>query len=202
MKLLHIDSSVLGANSVSRALTADIVAAQRAAQPGIEVTYRDLAADPLGHLSLAHLGALQGAVPADPAAQRDVAAGQAALAELQAADVIVLGAPMYNFTIPTQLKAWIDRVLIAGVTFRYTERGPEGLLVGKRAFVAVSRGGFYHSGSPAESLEHVETYLRGVLAFVGITEVTFVRADGIALGPEQREKALDGARGEVARLAA
>lgn len=202
MKLLHIDSSILGDASVSRLLSADVVAAQRAAHPGLEVTYCDLGAAPIGHLSGAHLAAAQGAVPADPAVQRDVEAGRAALDEFLAADVVVIGAPMYNFGVPSQLKAWIDRIAIAGVTFRYTEAGPEGLAGGKRIIVASSQGGFYGPGTPAAPMEHQESYLRAVFGFLGVKHVTFVRAEGVALGFKAREQAIEAARDTLTRLAA
>jgi FMN-dependent NADH-azoreductase len=109
---------------------------------------------------------------------------------------------MYNFGVASQLKAWIDRIAVAGKTFRYTEKGPEGLAGGKKAIVASSRGGFYGPGSPAASLEHQESYLRGVFGFLGITDVTFVRAEGVALGTEARDKAIEAARAEVTKLAA
>ena len=203
MKLLHLDSSILGPNSVSRAISAEIVAQQVALHPGIDVVYRDLAADTALHLSGAHLAAWQGAPVADATLGKDLASGGAYLDELFAAGIIVIGAPMYNFTVPTQLKAWIDRVVVAGKTFRYGENGaPIGLLRGKKAFIASSRGGVYAAGSPAAALEHHETYLTGILAFMGITDVTIVRAEGIALGPEAREAALAKARAEIAALAA
>jgi FMN-dependent NADH-azoreductase len=202
MKLLHIDSSILGQGSVSRALSAEVVAAQRVSHPGIEVTYRDLATDPIDHLTGAHLAAFQGATPADEAVQRDIASGQAALDEFLAADIVVVGAPMYNFGISSQLKAWIDRIAVAGKTFRYTEKGPEGLAGGKKVVVASSRGGFYGPGTAAAPMEHQESYLRAVFGFFGITDVAFVRAEGVALGAEAREKAIEAARGEVTRLAA
>ena len=123
------------------------------------------------------------------------------LDEFLAADTIVIGAPMYNFTLPTQLKAWLDRILVAGTTFRYTENGPEGLAGGKRVVIALARGGFYDAGSPASALEHLESYLRGVFGFIGI-EPEFVAADGLAIGPEQRESAIAQALGETVRLAA
>ena len=198
MKLLHIDSSILGAHSVSRTLSAEIVAAEQARLPGLEVTYRDLDAQPLGHLSGAHLAAGQGIAPDTADLQADVASGQAALEEFLAADIVVVGAPMYNFGVSSQLKAWIDRVAIAGKTFRYTEKGPEGLAGGKRVIVASSRGGFYGPGSATSALDHQETYLRGVFGFFGIDDVTFIRAEGIALGADQRAKALEDARREIA----
>ena len=124
MKLLHVDSSIFGEGSVSRVLSAEVVAAQRALHPGIEVTYRDLAADPLGHLTKSHFSALKSGPPADRESVRDVAAGRAALDEFLGAEILVVGAPMYNFSIPSQLKAWIDRLAVPGKTFRYTKNGP------------------------------------------------------------------------------
>src|SRR5271156_4620826 len=149
MLLLHIDSSILGPNSVSRSLSAAIVEQQKALHPGIAVIYRDLAAAAPLHLSGAHLAAWQGAAPTDETVAADVANGTALLDELFAADIIVIGAPMYNFSIPSQLKAWIDRLLIAGKSFRYTANGPEGLLpAGKKVFIASARGGAYVPGTP------------------------------------------------------
>ena len=131
----------------------------------------------------------------------DAFADTSVLDEFLAADTIVIGAPMYNFTLPSQLKAWIDRILIAGKTFRYTANGPEGLAGGKRVIVALARGGFYDASSPAASLEHLETYLRGVFNFIGI-EPEFVAADGLAVSPEQREESISQALGTTIRLAA
>jgi len=192
MKLLHIDSSVLGPHSVSRQVSAAIVERLRQATPGLEVTYRDLASVPLAHLTGSHLAAGQGAVP-EAALLQDLAAGQAVLEEFLAADIVVLGAPMYNFTIPSQLKAWIDRVLVAGKTFKYGAAGVEGLAGNKRVIIAVSRGGFYGAGTPAAVGEHLETYLRWVFGFIGVQNPEFISADGIQVGPEHREKALAGA---------
>jgi len=190
MKLLHVDASILGANSASRQVSAAVVERLRAAQPGLEVTYRDLAAQPLTHLSGEHLAAAQGATPESPALQRDLANSQAVLEEFLAADTVVIGAPMYNFTIPSQLKAWIDRILVAGKTFRYSEKGPEGLAGSKRVIIAISRGGFYGPGSAASALEHLESYLRSVFAFIGVTNLEVIVAEGLQVGPEQREKSL------------
>ena len=192
MKLLHIDSSVLGPHSVSRQVSAAITDRLRRATPQLEIVYRDLTATPLAHLSGSHLAASQGATP-EAALLPDIVAGQAVLNEFLAADIVVLGAPMYNFTIPSQLKAWIDRIVIAGKTFKYGAQGPEGLAGGKRVIIAVSRGGFYGAGTPMAVGEHLETYLRWVFGFIGITNPEFVYADGIQLGPEHREKALAGA---------
>ena len=189
MKLLHLDSSVLGPHSVSRQVSAAIVERLKKANPRLDVTYRDLTATPLAHLSGSHLAAGQGATP-DASLQDDIAAGQAVLEEFLAADIVVLGAPMYNFTIPSQLKAWIDRILVAGETFKYSAAGVEGLAGNKRVIVAISRGGFYGAGTPAAVGEHLETYLRWVLGFIGVKNPEFISADGIQVGPEHREKAV------------
>jgi FMN-dependent NADH-azoreductase len=192
MKLLHIDSSVLGPHSVSRKVSAAIVDRLRKATPGLEIAYRDLSSTPLAHLSGAYLAAAQGAAP-DASLQHDLTAGQAVLEEFLAADIVVLGAPMYNFTIPSQLKAWIDRIVVAGKTFKYGAQGAEGLAGNKRVIVAISRGGFYGAGSPAAAGEYVETYLRWVLGFIGVKRLEFISADGVQVGAEHREKALAGA---------
>jgi FMN-dependent NADH-azoreductase len=181
--ILHIDSSINGDNSASRAISDRIVGQLKTAQWGEDVVYRDLAAEPLPHLTL------------------DAFADSSVLDEFLAADTIVIGAPMYNFTLPTQLKAWIDRIVIAGKTFRYTETGPEGLVKDKRVIVALARGGFYDANSPAASLEHLETYLRGIFNFIGI-EPEFLFADGLSVSPEQRELSVSTALGETLRLAA
>ena len=202
MKLLHIDSSVLGPHSVSRQVSAAIVERLRQTTPGLDIVYRDLTATPLSHLSGSLLAAAQGVTPTDPAVQRDVALSQAVLDEFLSADMVVLGAPMYNFTIPSQLKAWIDRILVAGKTFRYSAQGPEGLAGNKRVIVAISRGGFYGPGTQAAAFEHLESYLRGVFGFIGVTKLEFISADGVRVGPEHREKALASALQAVTKLEA
>lgn len=202
MKLLHVDSSILGQGSVSRQLSAEIVAAEQRLHPGIEVTYRDLAVAPVGHLSGVHLAAAQGAAPESAEVRQDVAAGQAVLEEFLAADIVVVGAPMYNFAIPTQLKAWIDRLAVAGKTFSYSEKGAVGLAGGKKVIVASSRGGFYGPQTPIAFLDHQETYLRNLFGFFGITDVTFIRAEGINLGPDQRAQSIAAAKTSIAGLAA
>jgi FMN-dependent NADH-azoreductase len=202
MQLLHIDSSVLGIQSASRALSAEIVARQVALHPDIQVTYRDLEADAALHLSSAHLAAWQGGAVEDLLLGADLAKGGGYLEELFAADIIVIGAPMYNFSIPSQLKAWIDRVVVAGKTFRYGANGAEGLLKNKKVFIASSRGSVYAAGSPAAVLEHHESYLTGVLSFIGLTDVTIVRAEGLALGAEAKEAAMLKARANIAAMAA
>ncbi|MCA1467029.1 NAD(P)H-dependent oxidoreductase [Bradyrhizobium sp. IC3195] len=201
MKLLHIDSSVLGPHSVSRQVSGAIVDRLRQATPSLQVVYRDLSQTPLAHLSGSHLAAAQGA-PAPAELGPDLAASAAALEEFLAADIVVIGAPMYNFTIPSQLKAWIDRILVAGKTFRYGAAGPEGLAGSKRVIVAISRGGHYGAETPYAAGEHLETYLRWVFGFMGITSVEFIPADGIQLGPEHREKAIAGALQSATSLSA
>ncbi|HVM37554.1 MAG TPA: NAD(P)H-dependent oxidoreductase [Sphingomicrobium sp.] len=183
MTILKLDSSITGDSSVSRILTERIVEQLRAADPGAAVIRRDLVADPLDHLTL------------------DALADTQVLDQFLGASTVVIGAPMYNFTLPSQLKAWLDRIVVAGKTFRYTEQGPEGLAGGKRVIIALSRGGFYDAGSPAAALEHLETYLSGVFGFIGITP-EFVHADGISVGPEQREAGIASGLAEVERLAA
>lgn len=191
MKLLHIDSSILGDNSASRQLSAGVVKAWQAAEPGIEVTYRDVAAEGISHFSGATLGAL-----GTPAEQRNAAQQQEAelsaktLAEFLAADAVVIAAPMYNFTIPTQLKAWIDRIAVAGQTFSYTEAGPEGLCGNKKVIVVSTSGGL-HAGQ-ATGVAH-EDYLKVLLGFLGITDIEFVRAHGLAYGDDVRTKSLSDA---------
>jgi FMN-dependent NADH-azoreductase len=189
MKLLHIDSSALGSHSVSRGLTADIVAQVRSARPDATVRYRDLAAQPLPHWA-----------PVADAGDPSAVLGNEVMDEFLAADVIVLGAPMYNFGIPSQLKAWIDRIMVAGKTFRYTANGPEGLAGGKRVIVASSRGGFYSEGTAGAVMDFQENYLRAVLGFLGITDVEFVRAEGVAVSAEHKQQALATAHDAIGTL--
>lgn len=193
MKPLHVDGSILGAHSVSRTVSAAIVDRLRSENPGLAVAYRDLARAPLPHLSGAVLAGAQPNATNTPDIQHDVDLGRRALDEFLAADIVVIGAPLYNFTLSSQLKAWIDRILVAGVTFRYGPSGAEGLAGSKRVIVALARGGLYGPGTPAAAAEHAETYLRTVLAFIGITAPEFIVAEGIALGSEAREQALTGA---------
>jgi FMN-dependent NADH-azoreductase len=201
MKLLRVDSSILGQGSVSRDLSAEVVAAFRGRYPGLAVTRLDLAATPIGHLTAAHLAAAQGA-PVEEALKSDVAMGQVALEEFLAANIVVVGAPMYNLGVPSQLKAWIDRISIAGKTFRYGEHGPVGLCSDKKLVIASSRGGVYREGSPAGFFDQQETYLKAAFGFLGITDITFIRAEGVAIGPEARSVAVASAKKETAALAA
>jgi len=181
MKVLHIDSSILGDNSASRVLSREIVSNLSAEHPHAQVQYMDLAATALPHLSGRSLAQLD---------QQESAQSAQALSDFLAADVIVIGAPMYNFTIPSQLKAWIDRVVVKGETFRYTQEGPEGLAKGKQVLVALARGSVYGPGSPAE---FAESYLKHVFGFIGVTDVKFIRAEGLGLSPEHREKSMNAA---------
>jgi FMN-dependent NADH-azoreductase len=189
MKLLHIDSSILGEHSASRALSAAVVAARKAADPSLELVYRDLAASPLPHLSGASLA------KADPV---EVDAADQVMREFLEADVVVVGAPMYNFTIASTLKAWIDRLAVAGKTFRYNEQGmAEGLAGGKEVIVASSRGGFHQ----ASGMDFQEPYLRHMFGFMGIDNIAFVRAEGLAVSPEQRAASMQQALAAIeARL--
>lgn len=198
MNLLHVDSSILGAASVSRQLSAAIVAAACAAHPGLEVARLDLARDPIGHLTGAHIAIWQGGAPETPALAEEVAAGNAALDAFLAADIVVIGAPMYNFGIPSQLKAWIDRLAIAGRTFRFTEHGPQGLAGGKRLIIASSRGGVYTDGAALAASDHQEHYLRAIFSLFGIPDIRFVRAEGLAVGEDQRRRALAAAYDAIA----
>ncbi|MCX2721072.1 FMN-dependent NADH-azoreductase [Roseibium salinum] len=200
--ILHIDSSILGGHSVSRTLTAEIVARQQALHPGAHVIRRDLVDDAAMHLSDDHISVFQGGEVGDAALGQDLATGAAYIDDLFAADIIVIGAPMYNFTIPTQLKGWVDRVCVAGRTFQYGANGPEGLVKGKKVFVASARGGIYTGDSPSANLDHQESYLLGVLAFIGLTDVTVIRAEGLALGDEVKAAAVAGAKEQIERLAA
>ena len=175
MTILHIDSSINGANSASRAISQSIVDQLTIERGGGVVRRRDLVSEPLPHLTL------------------DAFADTSVLDEFLAAETVVIGAPMYNFTLPTQLKAWLDRILVAGKTFRYTADGPEGLATGKTVIVASARGGFYGADTPRAAFDFQEPYLRQVFGFVGIDDVTFVRSEGIAIGPDQRQAAIDAA---------
>jgi FMN-dependent NADH-azoreductase len=184
MKLLHLDSSILGDNSASRELSAAIVARWQDATPSLTVAYRDLARAPLPHLSGGSLAA------AEPA---EAAEAQRVLQEFLDSDVIVVGAPMYNFGVPSTLKAWIDRIMVAGRTFRYTESGPQGLSGGKQVVIASSRGGAYQDGGG----DFQEAYLRFVFGFLGITDIEIVRAEGLAMSPQHRVDAMAAAHASI-----
>lgn len=198
MKLLHIDSSPLGSASVSRQLTRQAVAEWTARHPATTVEYLDLAADAPSHLNRDSLGFRLGidAPQLTPAQKRENALSEKLVSQFLDADGVVIGAPMYNFTIPSQLKAWIDRIAQAGRTFRYTAAGAEGLATGKTVIVVSTRGGMY-AGLPGEVMDHQESYLRAMFGFLGVTDVRFVRAEGLAMGDEAKAKALAGAELEI-----
>jgi FMN-dependent NADH-azoreductase len=198
MKLLHIDSSILAANSTSRLLSAETVAAWRAAHPDTTVEYLDLAVDAPAHFSADSLGIKTG-VQAQPteAQKRENELSEKLVSQFLAADVVVIGTPFYNFSIPTQLKAWIDRLGQVGRTFKYTEKGPVGLAGGKTVIVASSRGGVYSTSEGGQAMEHQESYLKAVFGFFGITDVRIVRAEGVAMGDEAKASALASARADI-----
>ncbi|MBV6823030.1 FMN-dependent NADH-azoreductase [Pseudomonas sp. PD9R] len=195
MKLLHIDSSILGDNSASRQLSSEVVKAWQTAEPSAVVTYRDLAADAISHFSSTTLVAAGTTAELRNAAQQHEAELSAStLAEFLAADAVVIAAPMYNFTVPTQLKAWIDRIAVAGKTFHYTEAGPEGLCGGKKVVIVSTSGGM-HAGQ-ATGVAH-EEYLKVLFGFIGITDIEFVRAHGLAYGDDVRNKAMSDAHTQI-----
>jgi FMN-dependent NADH-azoreductase len=188
MKLLHIDSSILGGASATRSLTKDIVARLKATHRDAEVTYLDLAVEEVPHLSPKSLARSD---------ETEAARNVEALEQFLAADVVVIGAPIYNFSIPSQLKAWIDRITVAGRTFRYTANGPEGLAGGKEIIVAMARGSV---SAAADRGEFSESYLRFLFSFLGIGKVRFVHAEGLSISPQQREASLNAARAAIASV--
>lgn len=204
MKLLHIDSSITGAQSVSRQLSA-LVVEQLGGSGEHDVTYRDLAADELPHFTAVTAPSAhplsQVARMLDDAQQAQRATSDAILAEFLDADIVVIGVPMYNFTMPSELKAWVDRVIVPGTTFRRGELGPEGLVRNKRIILAIARGGIYAAGSPFSGAEHAESLLRSLLGFIGVTDIEAVVAEGLNF-PEARESAITSAREAVGQLAA
>jgi FMN-dependent NADH-azoreductase len=197
MNILQINSSLNSADGQSSRLATELVAGLREQNPGAGVVVRDLARDPVPHLDAARFQAFLEKPETRNEAQKIVVAySDALIGELKRADVIVLGLPMYNFGVPSLLKAWIDHIARAGATFRYTEKGPVGLLTGKKAYVTAARGGLY-AGTPMDT----ETpYVRSILGFLGITDVEFVYAEGLAISPESREKGLAGARATIGSL--
>ena len=194
--ILMITSSALGEASVSSQLVGETVARLRSHDPTIRIIARDLGRNPVPHLDVDSATALRGE-PVNEAQTAARSLSDGLIDELKAADTIIIGAPMYNFGMPSTLKAWFDHVLRAGITFRYSESGPEGLLKGKRAVVVESRGGLYSEG-PAQAMDSQEPHLRNLLGFMGITDVTFLRAEKLAFGPEAREQAIDTVRRQIA----
>jgi FMN-dependent NADH-azoreductase len=197
MQLLHIDSAITGEQSVSRQLSARTVAAWVATHPGTRVQHLDLAADVVPHLGADALGFRTGQAAATDVQRQENALSEALVSQFLAADVIVIGAPLYNFSVPSQLKAWIDRVAQIGRTFKYTETGPVGLAGGKTVIVAITRGGVYSTSEAGRAMEHQESYLQTVFGFLGITDVRFVRAEGVGMGPDAKAQALATAESEI-----
>lgn len=200
MNILHINAGLFGDNSVSNQLSDKIIQRLQTNHTDATVTKRDLAAQPLAHLDAEIL--LAGSAKEEERSERqraELATTEMLLDEVFAADVLVIGAPMYNFAIPSQLKAWFDRIAQAGRTFRYTENGPEGLLTGKRVIIASARGGFYSEDSTS-ALDHQESYLKTMLGFVGITDVTIVRAEGVNISDSQRQQSIQAASKDIEAL--
>ena len=202
MQILHIDSAITGANSVSRELTADIVSNLLQANPEAHVDYLDLAVNAPSHLNAQSMGFRTGQAASTEIERQENAISEALVSQFLAADVIVVGAPFYNFSIPTQLKAWFDRIAQAGRTFKYTATGPVGLVGDKKVIVASTRGGFYSTSEAGQAMEHQESYLKVIFGFMGVTDVNFVRAEGIGMGPEARATAVQGAKAQIEALEA
>jgi len=194
--ILQIQSSIYNGNGQSSRLAHRLASKLRSQHPGAELVVRDLARDPVPHLDAKRFEAFV-SQEKTPEQKAIVEYSDALIGELRRADVIVLGLPMYNFGVPSQLKAWFDHVARAGETFRYTAKGAVGLLTGKKAYVLAARGGVY-AGTPADTQTQ---YVRHFLAFLGITEVEFVYAEGLAVGEENRNASLARAKSEIERLA-
>lgn len=207
MNILHIDSSALGDNSASRQLTAAAVASLCNHDKRARVVYRDLAATPLSHVSGPLLQVMRSqwdkSIPMNQELSAEAMQSESLLAEFLDADLLVVGAPMYNFSVPSTLKAWLDRIVQVGRTFSYGENGnPQGLALGKRVVVVSTRGGPM-AGRPHEVLmDHQEAYLKAVFGFLGVAEISVVRAEGIGIGPEARALAIEGALRQAAELRA
>ena len=202
MQILHIDSAITGTNSVTRELTADIVASLKQAHPEAKVDYLDLAVNAPGHLNAQSMGFRTGQAAATDVERQENALSEALVSQFLAADVVVVGAPFYNFTIPTQLKAWFDRIAQAGRTFKYTATGPVGLAGDKKVIVASARGGMYSTSDAGQAMEHQESYLKVIFGFMGVTDVSIVRAEGIGMGPDAKAAALQTAKAEIEQLEA
>ena len=201
MKILHLDSSVTGEKSVSRPLTQVAAEKLKTLHPGAEYVYRDLVKNTLRHYTAVlrlYGDALDQVTPEQKA---EIQTGEEILSEFLSADVILIGAPMYNFSVPSQLKAWIDLICVAGKTFSYGANGPQGLCGGKKVVVISSRGGGYGPGSPFEPFDHQEKYLRDVFTFLGVKDITVITAEGVAQGPEKTAAAVESAKAKIAQLA-
>jgi FMN-dependent NADH-azoreductase len=207
VKLLHLDASIRNTHSVSRAVTAAIVDKLKRANPGIEVAYRDLIATPPPHMTFATLpddhpsSAFAG--PLTPPERLVRKESQKILEEFVAADIVVIGAPMYNWSLPTQLKSWLDIIVVPGRTFTYDQFGPErGLAGDKRVIVVLTRGQFYSPGARDAYAEHAATYLRAVLSFLGMANPEFIVIEGVTAGEDNKARAIASARDALEKLAA
>lgn len=202
MNILHVDSSVTADASVTRQLSAQVVAALVKSTPDARVVRRDVAANPPDHLGAEILSVVkfQNREGLTARQQAELALTDALVEEFLAAEVVVIGAPMYNFSVPTQLKAWFDRIVQAGRTFRYTENGPVGLAGAKRVIVASARGGVYSTNPALAGLDFQEAYVKTIMGFMGIADVTVIRAEGVSMGAEARDTALAAAALEIAKL--
>ena len=200
MKILHLDSSVTGAQSVSRPLSKATTEQLVKSNPGAEVTYRDLVGEPLSHYTA--VLRVHGAdfVAVTDEQKLELKMGEEILAEFLATDVVVIAAPMYNFSIPSQLKAWVDLICVAGKTFSYGSEGPKGLCGGKKVVIVSTRGGQYGDGAPFAPYDFQEKYLKAVLGFIGITDVSVVRAEGLGRGGDVAKAAVESAYAEIAKL--
>jgi len=198
LKILHIDSSISGIHSVSRKLSAAVVRRLSSLTASPSLVYRDLAANPVPQFSPEV--ALAASAADTNVATPDGVVLQTVLSEVMEADVIVVGAPMYNFSVPSQLKSWLDAIVVPGKTFRYTTAGVEGLLVGKRVIIASARGGVYSPGSPAAAAEHQESFLLSLFGFLGIRDIEVVRAEGVRMGEELAAAAMAAALDQAEHL--
>ena len=194
--VLVLTSSALGEASVSNQLVRDAVSRLRSQDPDLKIIPRDLGSNPIPHLNSDSAAAVRGGAPANDAQAKAQSLSNQLVAELKAADTVIIGAPMYNFGIPSTLKTWFDYVLRAGITFRYAESGPVGLMEGKRAIVIETRGGLYSDG-PGKAMDSQEPHLRTLLRFMGITDVTFIRVEKLAFGPDAREQAIAAAQTQL-----
>ena len=197
--VLVLTSSALGEASVSNQLVRDAVSRLRSRDPDLKIIPRDLGSNPIPHLNSDSAAAVRGGAPANDAQAAARALSDELIAELTAAVTLVIGAPMYNFGITSTLKTWFDYVLRAGITFRYTGSGPVGLMEGKRAIVIETRGGFYSEG-PGKAMDSQEPHLRTLLGFMGITDITFIRAEKLAFGPDARQQTVAAAQTQLKQV--
>ena len=200
MNILHLDSSVTGDKSTSRKLSKAAAEQVKKANPGAEYTYRDLVVEPLRHYTAVLRTHGAEASNLDKEQAHELQTGEKILAEFMAADTVLIGAPMYNFSIPSQLKAWIDLICVAGTTFRYTEKGPEGQCGGKKVVILSASGGLYGPGSPFAHFNHQTVYLEHMFGFLGVKDITVISAGGLSLGAEKAGAAIAAAEAEISKL--